>query len=145
MTPAEKLLKMIEDVDPDDSDTLDEIDARFWCFSNGEVFEKAKRKYVGSALGDCICINFYHPDAGHGNGFTTIREYYTRSRDVLKAARLKDWTYSSHQNRKGFEYPKLGWVVSLGSVCRSPILPTEELAELHAIIQAKEWDKENAN
>ena len=32
MTPAEKILKMIEAVDPEDSDTLDEIDARFWCY-----------------------------------------------------------------------------------------------------------------
>ena len=133
MTPAEKILKMIEEVDPEDSDTLDEIDARFWCWKHDlELLPNL----------DNHGFYFFMPES-ESTGWKELIKY-TRSRDALKAERPEDWTYSSHQNRKGFEYPKPGWVVSLGSVCRSPILPTEYLAELHAIVQAKEWKYDNA-
>lgn len=65
---------------------------------------------------------------------------YTRSRDALKSIRPEGWGFSiSHLNAVvayrindtgGFDY-----------ALQTQKLPTEELAELHAIIQAIEWER----
>ena len=71
---------------------------------------------------------------------------YTRSRDALKDIRPDGWGVGHHCEDK--------WHTEMRANCyqigekghnikRSPVLPTEELAELHAIIQAIEWEREN--
>ena len=113
---ADIILKMIEEVDPADTDKLDEIDVL--------VYE-----YI-SDIG-------YRPSTSFP---------YTRSRDALKAIRPEGW----YIKLDIFSVPgKPKWTcecfnLTEGAGCfLSPVLPTEELAELHAIIQAIEWEREN--
>lgn len=54
--------------------------------------------------------------------------------------RPNDWTATAEQSRKETEHYE-GWRFNLGTACKSPLLKTEELAELHAIIQAIAYDR----
>jgi hypothetical protein len=69
---------------------------------------------------------------------------YTRSRDALKAIRPEEW-YIDLTQRKHWNEAIVGHrpsnTGSLQEVLTSPRLPTEELAELHAIIQAIEYER----
>jgi hypothetical protein len=68
---------------------------------------------------------------------------YTRSRDALKTIRPEGWiVYDLMQDEQ------LNWFCQLikrdhksAPTKVDHILPTEELAELHAILQAIEWDR----
>lgn len=124
MTEAQKILEMIEAVSPDDTVAMDEIDAR--------VFE-------------------YIKDKGRIYGYQTEPEYkvlytgmkpYTRSRDALKAIRPEGWLILIAQFSTGFncDLQKQGdmWVEPSPN---GRSLPTETLAELHAIIQAIDYDR----
>lgn len=119
--PATEILRMIEEVSPDDTAKLDEIDARV-------------QPYVDAALG------VYETEMGYQP------RKYTRSRDALKAIRPGAWYWfanSSPGSNNIFSIHKetsgpSGWYEPCFS---SQILPTEELAELHAIIQAIEHDR----
>ncbi|MCK5616805.1 hypothetical protein KAR91_83865 [Candidatus Pacearchaeota archaeon] len=130
MTKATELLKMIETVDPADTAKMDEIDSRVWCYlkqyatvelSSGEVMD-AWRHYI---LEDNI-------------------PQYTRSRDALKAIRpdgcwfheIKYWHGQLSYQCQYYIYVDKRYEKKL-----TPNLPTEELAELHAIIQAIEWER----
>ena len=126
------LLKMIETVDPSNAAKLDEIDARVWCFLKGYKFAAAKHDRV-FVLDENQC------EIEKLNGLCTLK--YTRSRDALKTIRPEGWTYTAVQNRKETEGND-GWRVALGTACGTPFLPTEELAELHASIQAIEYERE---
>ena len=132
MTEAEKLLKMIEEVDPKDSDTLDEIDCRVEHWRNWQR-TTIDRVFPADDLG---VARFTTTD-----GRTLYAAKYTRSRDALKAARPEGWQIQIREIDFCFDCllrkPK-----ALVNVNR---LPTEHLSELHAIIQAIEWEKENAN
>lgn len=125
MTPAEKILKMIEEVDPADSDALDEIDKRIWYFIQNK---------------DPI-------DGIRWDGQRPPR--FTRSRDALKAIRPEGWriNIAEFNENTTFEKPH-GFEARLLKdtfvYVISKLLPTEELAELHAIIQTIEWERENA-
>lgn len=159
MTEAQKILKMIETVDPEDSDKLDEIDARVWCWLND-------KNWIGL---------FYLPDFANGYGTIETQSYrhgdnerysypipvqdskgwtyYTRSRDALKAIRPKDWQITLNHSGQGsssecFQFSMTHW----GARCVAKKYinwhweyeaPTEELAELHAIIQAIECERVN--
>lgn len=61
---------------------------------------------------------------------------YTRSRDALKAIRPEGWTYSC-----GFVGHARLCSVKRGAAFHAEKLPSEELAELHAIIQAIEYER----
>lgn len=135
---AKDILKLIEAVDPADSDALDEIDCRVsahfheqWEFDtvtcgtmpDHPEWELSWRTKV-------------HPNSNK----TTIwhSPKYTRSRDALKAIRPEGWwvTYI-REDIANF------WCVKLAYgnyYIVSPSLPTEELAELHAITQAIEYN-----
>jgi hypothetical protein len=113
----ETILKLIEEVDPKDMAKLDEID-----FSIGKLLGKDP----------------YH------NGLVK----YTRSRDALKAIRPEGVNISIC-NFNGY-YPTDKWTCYLTSTksgneyqAKGLELPSEELAELHAIIQAIAHEKEN--
>lgn len=70
MTEIAELLKMIEEVDPNDNEKLDEIDARVWCLLNNQDADSTEELGV--------------PD------WTTRKAQcnkYTRSRDALKGKR----------------------------------------------------------
>ena len=122
---AAEILKMIEVADPADTAKLDEIDRLF------ERYKTPGRHKI-------------------------VPPKYTRSRDALKQIRPEGWTFSmlhqsgylavSHKHIKrthidglGNEYPEY---VQVGTPALSDTAPkTEELAELHAIIQAIEYER----
>ena len=137
MTPAETILKMIEGVDPDYRGGLDEIDALVWCW-----------KHDLELLPDQDNHGFYYfiPET-KATGWKEIIKY-TRSRDALKDARPKWCMFSMAEMDNGGGF-SLGYGCDLrdmqGNLFRADgLLPTEELAELHAIIQALEWERDNA-
>jgi len=141
MTEAEKILKLIESVKPDDTDTLDEIDARVWCWLNGF-------KYVGREDDWTIYENPAYACRIHNGESKTIADFYTRSRDALKAIRpenyiisLVPWTNNGRDvgsySVTILPYPDKDMPILVGEA------PTEELAELHAIIQAIAYERKS--
>lgn len=132
---GQHLLKMIENVDVNDTDALDEINARAACFLDGD------RQYVGIYLDDISTRQFVY-EAASGNQYCDpiYTYYYTSSLDALHDA-MPD----------GFRIDKIGqymnndFRVSLwrDTYFYSPHLPTMHLAWLHAIIQAYIYMEEN--
>lgn len=144
---AHEILKMIEAVDPDDTAKLDEIDARAWCFRHGH-------SYLGENAGSDFPVMY-----GHIGGYDTAAKRWTipqvtRSRDALKAIRPEGWFFSIEIagprgyialaaqpvgcGKPAFRSPPKFHQNEMGQYTGTSgsILPTEELAELHAIIQA---------
>ena len=126
MTPSD-LLKLIENVDPQDTGAMDEIDYLTWCFV--EEMEPVS------------------PASDYG--FIGLK--YTRSRDALKAIRPEGWSIDAC----GISFYSGGyfcnmWRHSDKFMVESEPFPdprrvgTEELAELHAIIQAIEHERSGA-
>ncbi len=142
MTEAKKILEMVENVSPDDTDTLDEIDALSTIYALGW------RRKIDKSNSDA---EYWESPRCEGIYFSSPKSF-TRSRDALKSIRP---TIGSTMN-SGFLYELIStvssdWVCSLktsvhdelSTTFESKILPTEELAELHAIIQAIEWTRQN--
>lgn len=131
VTTAQTLLTLIEKVDPTDTRMLDEIDAWVHIYL-GDTVRTAKFT-ISSA---------YEVWFKNGGWEDPIR--FTRSRDALKAIRPEGWIFAVHwrETSKGL-YPtghgsrKDG----IADVQSTKKLPTEELAELHAIIQAIEYGR----
>lgn len=119
----EEILKLIETVDPNDREKLDEIDARVWCFLN-------KYRYDGP-----YDSNGFHYIKGtyRGKKAHNLITSYCESRDALKAIRPEGWRF-------------VCWPTSCDALGATELLasnlPTEELAELHAIIQAIAHERE---
>lgn len=137
MTEAETILKMIETVDPADTAKLDEIDARLWCLINGHIWTEF------SANGQ-----FFYT---HKDGYKTVTvnyrdavPEYTRSRDALKAIRPERWNSWYMENTMGdcrcYASIEDGRSIAIPDTSYNT-LPTEELAELHAIIQAIAYER----
>lgn len=117
MSDAQTILKMIEEVDPADTAKLDEIDARVYEF-----------------------LDF--PDSNIGC------PEYTRSRDSLKSIRPEGWGFNNYYHYKHGIDSQLHscsaghWKVNQWeNTIFAEALPTEELAELHAIIQAIDHER----
>jgi hypothetical protein len=145
-----EILKLIETVSPDDTQALDEIDARVFgyvemCSSNVEWEDIEGRLYA-------IARDWQYPK------WRKISRY-TRSRDALKAIRPEGWKFTlEHRIGDGkikfdeWKYQVIGHHYTgeygaFGSVYTNTdknYLPTEELAELHAIIQAIEHTRSQA-
>jgi len=123
---------MIEGVDPSDTDTMDELDRKVVYFLGGRI----ELKHYGNS--------FKVLEETFGSGiFNPVRKY-TRSRDALKAIRPDGYMFYIDN----FD-PELTWFQCSGwckeikyETISTPSLPTEELAELHAIIQAIEYERE---
>lgn len=140
MTPAQEILRLIETVDPADTAKMDEIDARVRCFIENWRFISMIAPEI-DILGTHIQFSYgsllpEYPNFKHSQ--RTIK--YTRSRDALKAVRPEGWVFEIKQ------YPKdCRCSLSMGEymkrVCSSA--QTEELAEIHAIIQAIEYERTN--
>lgn len=129
---AKDILKLIEEVDPSDTAKLDEIDARVWCLIHGQ-------KYGGkNPAGDECFVNGY-------DGLTPTKarkaRKYTRSRDALKSIRPEGWDFRisvwPNELGKGRSYV---WA-DKGKKQFRYSLPTEELVELHAILQAIGYER----
>ncbi len=148
---AQEILKMIESVDPADTAKLDEIDARVWCYLNEKTFigKDSSGFYVWDSSNDfrfkevidgkitqaskSIC-----GDGGHSFCPEPVVKKYTRSRDTLKAIRPEGWEWDMMWNET-VQYYGAGSGFEVWSPA-NPALPTEELAELHAIIQAIDYE-----
>lgn len=150
MNEIQTILKMIEEVDPADTAKLDEIDARVWCWLNGYI-------YIPHNYSDTWNYRYKPDEKFEGYicgslGTGEDAQKYTRSRDALKAIRPDGWLMNEIFEYK--EVASLGtrhsWHVGLikkfpEEAVESPgLMPTEELAELHAIIQAIEWERTHA-
>jgi hypothetical protein len=117
MTDAETILKLIETVDPSDTAKMDEIDLRTAFFLEDKEFHEWK------GIGAVFDLKM-----------RTLPSY-TRSRDALKAIRPKGYILVGNCQNNPDEFRcefllnhKIPTIYAYG--------PTEELAELHAIIQA---------
>lgn len=144
MSDAQKILEMIENVYTEDTDALDEIDARVWCFLNGITLTKIIR-YSGNALfGKVKCWRTREYGDIHRLFWskpieTTTFYTYTRSRNSLKLTRPEGWSISIENDGD----------IDCFMTCKNPpyhqvsapALPTEELAELHTIIQAIDYER----
>lgn len=125
---AVKILQLIESVDVNDTETLDEIDARVACYEHG-------KEYVSHSINGVNNIDIITTD-NRLLGFPR----YTRSRDALKQIRPEGWHYHTVASRA--EYKRSAMTNdNITAAAISERLPTEELAELHAIIQAMEWER----
>jgi hypothetical protein len=133
MTEADKILKMIKAVDVNDTDTLDEIDARVWCYDNNEPFDDKRIDRAGHHL--MYAVN-------------TVDSYFaviprpTRSRDALKSIRPEGWTIKLYNY---YDDTPINHHCAMQKSTKHFVannLPSEELAELHAIIQAISYERE---
>lgn len=135
---AQNILGMIEGVSPDDTDTLNEIDARVWCLRNSKI------PYAGY---DCTYVYGVCPDDQCEVRVTLVRlvNVYTTSLDAQQSIMPNGWAVGLVNSSMGddaiceltifrndYEY-----------TVSSPHLLTEPLARLHAIIQAYIWEWEN--
>lgn len=123
-----EILRMIETVDPSDVGGMEKIDDWVWCFLNGYDFTRALQDHT-----------LYK---AHIRGAI---EKYTRSRDALKAIRPEGWL-SWAQNDETYKPGYFGkWYMGCAQSEKTDFyvgdLPTEELAELHAIIQAIAYER----
>jgi len=130
------ILKMIEKVDPADSAGLDEIDARVWCLLHDARFKKMlstpehyKHGYFSYYQGSVWGSKMIYPPI-----------QYTRSRDALKSIRPKGWEWYMAQYNDGVRFGCAQDCIGTNQI-ESVSLPTEELAELHAILSAIEHER----
>ncbi len=124
----EEILKMIEAVDPSDTAKLDEIDARVYVYVWGTS--------TSCEFGVC------HWLIGSGAGDLFAADEFTRSRDALKTIRPAGWWIeTSNSPYCKIEKPpeRSPWK---STVFYAPQVATEELAELHAIIQAIAYERQ---
>jgi len=125
---AQEILKLIEEVDPADTEMLDSIDARVSVFINEWSDYKSH------------ILDYKRTKISDPNYWGDNYKEFTRSRDALKAIRPEGWEYAcSYTAGKWVEL----WKADNAWRCVANDLPTEELAELHAIISAIDYERNN--
>lgn len=140
MTVFRYVLSLIEKVQSNDQiDLLNEIDARVDCIIKN-------REYIHHEIGKFGLLSYKYkcdeppPKTHLGTAWCVGSPLYSRSRDALKVIRSSEWHYSliSDGTNKAIYFFN-------GECFTSPHsrLPTEELAELHAIIQVMEYIHQN--
>lgn len=131
---AQKILELIESVDPSDVAALDEIDARVDAYVSGRPFNGYDKE-----------TGFYETvEDDEPTEWNPLK--YTRSRDALKAARPEGWKFMILLDLENngidchalFNTEKYGYEAFR---IKSGAQKTEELAELHAIISAIEHER----
>lgn len=132
-----KILEMIENVAPDNTDALDEIDARVWCYNSNYYFIDNGNDTWSHSIYETSVPVHATPYGEIPHPFTVQR--YTRSRDALKMIRPKECKFTLLPIEDGYRF----LIRSLTLDIDSADLPTEELAELHAIVQAIKWERDH--
>jgi regulator of replication initiation timing len=131
---AAEILQMIEEVSPDDTAKLDEIDARVIAYLHEWNADEVIEDYRDTKTAD----NHY---------WQNNYKEYTRSRDALKTIRPEGWHVCGHYalaTALGYAFTLFRHKDNSGhSVTGVGMIKTEELAELHAIISAIAWEREN--
>jgi len=140
MIDAEIILFLIEHVDPADIDKLDEIDARVSCLVADVEYERHNRGEMTNIL-----IAFFKVD-DPTNNFSCLGTIltYTRSRDALKTIRPEGWQAqitSEYRDESGSYTTYNIWEAGKEHQIDTPTLSNEYLSELHAIIQAIEYER----
>lgn len=132
----EIILKMIEEVSPEDTAKMDEIDSRVWCYLHGYKFAACKFDRI-------FVLDEYQCEIEKLNGVCFLK--YTRSRDALKEIRPNGFDYGVDRDDLnpsifvGFarQFDGKSWYGELfKGYCAN-----EELAELHAIIQTIAFER----
>lgn len=136
---AESILKMIEEVDVNDEQQMREVQKSVHDYI--EV-----KKHVYRVVSGDLC----YIETEDGFDMQIMVEDYTRSRDALKAIRPEGWTldslvhYGSRSENTKFWKAEMHINGGRIYIVASKGLVTEELAELHAIIQAIEHTRKGA-
>ncbi|QKZ15906.1 hypothetical protein [Spirosoma sp. KUDC1026] len=130
MTDAQTILKLIETVDPADTAKLDEIDARATAFYLRQTYDTYSNT-VGFDNERCV----YTKEHGW-----IKRLELTRSRDALKAIRPEGYFLICNDQNDPEQF-RCEFLASHKTLTIYAYAPTEELAELHAIIQAIEYER----
>lgn len=137
---AKEILKMIETADKSDNEEMDRIDGMAHVYLNPSV--RVSREKISPGMFAMVEILEEKPLT------YKMVPRYTRSRDVLKANRPEGWAYACAFTPT----PKTGkckwaklWKNDNTYFVSSADLPTEELAELHAIIQAIAHERGETN
>lgn len=127
-----EILRLIETVSPDDTAKLDEIDARVQAYIIGH-------HYINHESTSCHTSLIYRHRTTN-EVLIFIANKYTRSRDALKAIRPEGWMFSVIQILSSEPTFKAEMTIQIANDdfenFTSRFSPTEELAELHAVIQA---------
>lgn len=154
---AETILQMIESVDPSDTAKLDEIDARVWIFLDPKRGQfKCIEPYTDYHVpDDCDPAETYkimlvEPIESHPGAVTKRKSFhmpsvsYTRSRDALKQIRPEAYSFRIRAGRlsNNCKAVHIGRVPTVSFEYSG--YKTEELAELHAIIQAINYERKQA-
>ena len=134
-----QILELIENVDPSDTETLDEIDVLTFCFLNNETLKEWRPEDFEFDVNE---HNFTHI---YGNfEFKDECQQYTRSLDASKAIQPDGWMLRTYQEKFTKYYCHLIKYFDSGKILfDADGMPTEELARLHAIIQAIQWERDN--
>lgn len=135
MSEHKKILKLIENVDPENGEVLRDIECYADCFIHDYVFWECRREHK-----DSYDFSAYWCKGANTKRVTAPR--YTRSRDALKAIRPEGvYIFQSPYSDKTWICFSNFWDDEDRDDFESPKLPTEELAELHAIIQAVAYER----
>lgn len=158
---SKTILKMIEEVSPDDAAKLDEIDARVWCWLEGHKYIGLHWGGLGVSGYGTIDVESYEDKSGTKKPVpfsSSPFKNYTRSRSSLKSIRPDSWVMSSCGREKAyaesdlerkfpfwkrfwFTFTQKDFSINQYNVCAYH--EVEELAELHAIIQAIDYERKN--
>lgn len=151
MNNHETILRMIEEVDPKDENALREIDARVHCWYNYRDCEfismvQNEKYYFQKDNDGCVITNLsYVPP-------------YTTSRDAIKSIRPDGWgTHFTTATKEPLKFwamlrtdnpedkIKGNYGVFKNDIWFDADSPSEELAELHATIQAIAYERQKGN
>lgn len=134
---AKKILILIETAHPEHKARLNEIDARVHAYVHHLEFLRLLHPYRMASS------RSYYGRGRKGNERIWRGPAYTRSRDDLKGIRPKGWHSYAAPAGSDCVFPLFQALAQLpsGRAALSPALPTEELAELHAIIQAIDYTR----
>jgi hypothetical protein len=145
---AQEILKMIETVNHHHESKLDEIDARVWCYL--KRFPVEAYEFIEAVEKEFSHWQIIYRGSQGQLCWRTVNDIpdYTRSRDELKKLRMAGAGFSISgcynfiaEVEKQKEENGMVYVGKWDWHFKSPMLPTEELSELHAIIQAIEFER----
>lgn len=138
---ARHILRLIETVTPDDTEMLDEIDARFWCLLNGHKFKRMLNKPYRNQDAP---YSFYKSNGEWDKRVVSGTIQFTRSFDACQAAMPEGWGIIE----MGFMKDGRAYCVLCnedGAYISSAEEHSLPLAFLSAIIEAMIWAMENNN
>ena len=139
-----ELLELIESVDHDDNGALQKIDARVFCYINHFEFVECERTDFKYMEQDYYQLIFKRPGNTINNYENASRDLpcYCNSRDTLKRIRPEGYIHGGHDGDDPQAF-KFEFVTPYPCKCFVGYGKTEELAELHAIIQAIGHQRKN--